>query len=35
MKKLRTMHNRTVVEREEVYMIKIEEKPPSGEIELF
>ena len=35
MKKLRTMHNRTVAEREEAYMQEIEEKPSAGEIELF
>lgn len=35
MKKLRTMHNRTVAEREEAYMHEIEETPASGDIELF
>lgn len=35
MKKLRTMHNQTIAQREEAYMHEIEEKPASGEIELF
>ncbi len=35
MKKLRSMHNKTVVEREEAYMHEIEEKQAAGEIELF
>jgi len=35
MKKLRTMHNNTVAQREQAYMHEIEEKPSSGEIELF
>ena len=35
MKKLRTMHNRTVAEREEAYMHQIDETPKAGDIELF
>ncbi|HEC18645.1 MAG TPA: chemoreceptor glutamine deamidase CheD [Gammaproteobacteria bacterium] len=35
MKKLRSMHNRTIVEREEAYMKNIVQTPVSGEIELF
>ncbi len=35
MKKLRSMHNRTVSEREESYMQTIEQKPVAGDIELF
>ena len=35
MKKLRSMHNNTIVEREQNYMHTIEEKPEAGEIELF
>ncbi len=35
MKKLRAVHNRTVVEREEAYMNEIEETPAAGDIELF
>ena len=35
MKKLRTMHNKTVAEREEAYMQQIDETPSSGDIELF
>ena len=35
MKKLRTVHNRTIAEREETYMHDIDEKPIAGEIELF
>jgi len=35
MKKLRTMHNRTVAEREEAYMQEIDQTPSSGDIELF
>ena len=35
MKKLRAVHNRTVIEREEVYMSEIEQAPAAGDIELF
>lgn len=35
MKKLRTMHNRTVAEREEAYMHEIDQTSSSGDIELF
>lgn len=35
MKKLRTMHNITVADREEAYMHEIEDKPAEGDIELF
>lgn len=35
MKKLRTMHNRTVAEREEAYMQEIDQTPSTGDIELF
>lgn len=35
MKKLRTMHNRTVAEREVAYMHEIDLAPASGDIELF
>lgn len=35
MKKLRSMHNRTVTEREEAYMHEIDETPATGDIELF
>jgi len=35
MKKLRAVHNRTVTEREEVYMSEIEQTPVAGDIELF
>jgi len=34
-KKLRNMHNRTVVERETAYMQEIDRQPVSGEIDLF
>ncbi len=34
-KKLRTLHNETIVKREEEYQHQIEDKPVSGEIELF
>jgi chemotaxis protein CheD len=35
MKKLRTVHNRTIAEREETYMNVIDEQPEAGDIELF
>ncbi len=35
MKKLRTMHNRTIAERETEYMGSLESKPTAGEIDLF
>ena len=35
MKKLRTMHNRTILDREERYMSEIATKPASGDVELF
>jgi len=35
MKKLRSTHNRTIVEREEAYMKDIDSTPETGEIELF
>lgn len=35
MKKLRTMHNKTVAEREVAYMHEIEVTPSAGDIELF
>jgi len=35
MKKLRNMHNRTIVERENIYMHELEEKPKEGSIDLF
>ncbi len=35
MKKLRSLHNRTVVERESSYMDSLETKPIEGEIDLF
>ena len=35
MKKLRSMHNRTVTEREEAYMMDINQTPVAGDIELF
>lgn len=34
-KKLRSIHNNTLIKREEEYQHKIEDKPTSGEIELF
>lgn len=34
-KKLRSMHNRTILDREEQYMSEIETQPVAGEIELF
>ena len=34
-KKLRNMHNRTVLDREERYMHEIEQKPVAGDVELF
>lgn len=34
-KRLRTMHNDTIVERESTYMHNLEEKPVEGDIELF
>lgn len=34
-KKLRSMHNKTILDREERYMSQIETKPVAGEIELF
>ena len=34
-KRLRSMHNNTIIEREESYMHDLEEKPVSGDIELF
>ncbi|MFV2059468.1 MAG: chemoreceptor glutamine deamidase CheD [Gammaproteobacteria bacterium] len=35
MKKLKTVHNKTIAAREESYKQKIEQKPVSGDIELF
>lgn len=35
MKKLRSMHNRTIIEREADYMDSLETKPIEGEIDLF
>ncbi len=35
MKKLRSMHNRTVVDREAAYMKEIDRQPAVGEIDLF
>ncbi|NOX76109.1 MAG: chemoreceptor glutamine deamidase CheD [Gammaproteobacteria bacterium] len=35
MKKLRAMHNRTISEREKSYLQTIEQKPASGNVELF
>jgi len=35
MKKLRTMHNMTIANREKAYMNRLREEPVSGEIELF
>lgn len=34
-KRLRSMHNNTILEREENYMQDLEEKPATGDIELF
>lgn len=34
-KKLRSMHNNTIIERESSYLSRIVEKPVSGDIELF
>jgi len=34
-KKLRTLHNETILKREEEYQHQIEDKPVAGEIELF
>jgi chemotaxis protein CheD len=34
-KKLRNMHNRTIVQREEAYMQDIDQTPVSGDVELF
>lgn len=34
-KKLRSLHNNTIVEREEQYMHQIEARPVAGEVELF
>ncbi len=34
-KKLRSLHNNTIVERESAYMHELEDKPVKGEIELF
>ena len=34
-KKLRSLHNNTIIEREDHYMHEIEEKPVSGDVELF
>ena len=34
-KRLRSMHNNTIIERETSYMHDLEEKPASGDIELF
>lgn len=34
-KKLRSLHNNTIVERESAYMGALEEKPVAGEIDLF
>jgi chemotaxis protein CheD len=35
MKKLRSMHNRTIIERESSYLDSLESKPIEGEIDLF
>ena len=35
MKKLRNMHNKTIIEREEKYFTEIQHKPESTDIELF
>jgi chemotaxis protein CheD len=34
-KRLRSMHNNTIIERETSYMQDLEEKPVEGDIELF
>ena len=34
-KKLRQMHNRTIIEREDSYMSSLDKKPATGDIELF
>lgn len=34
-KRLRTLHNETIVERESGYLQQLEQKPVAGEIELF
>ena len=34
-KKLRTLHNETIVEREKSYLHELDEKPQAGEVELF
>jgi chemotaxis protein CheD len=34
-KKLRSLHNNTIIEREDNYMHEIEEQPVSGDVELF
>jgi chemotaxis protein CheD len=34
-KKLRTMHNKTIVEREKTYLHELDEKPQAGDVELF
>jgi len=35
MKKLRSMHNNTIIERETAYMHELEARPISGEVDLF
>jgi chemotaxis protein CheD len=35
MKKLRSMHNSTIVDREKKYMRQIKQEPETGDIELF
>ncbi len=35
MRKLRNMHNQTIVEREQTYLHDLEQQPPAGEIDLF
>ncbi len=34
-KKLRSLHNNTIIERESTYMHELEEKPVEGDVELF
>jgi chemotaxis protein CheD len=34
-KRLRTLHNRTIIEREKVYQEKLDDSPESGGVELF
>jgi len=34
-KKLRSLHNNTIIERESAYMHELEEKPVEGDVELF